>query len=332
MHFFYNALGIAGISYKGIKYNYVLDAYGHVSQIHKDGRLIGAYSYDAFGNHEIVYYTTDTEEIALLNNNPFRWKGYYQDVDTQIIWIGKVPYNKELGEWLSEAFIQGMDSQMMRGISLYPYMGIDPVVYLDSSGNSWESYWKTGIGFVAATALLAVTAVAVVASGGTLLIPALIGAGIGAGTSVIGQGVGNMMSGKGFFDDFSVESVFFGTIAGAAFATGVGGLFGAIGIGAVSNGGLSAMQQQSWTNIGIGALVGGAAAGVGYGLGKLVSTQVFKNSDVVFSDIYQMTLMDTNKFNAVMIAFASTYYTFIPSATNGAARAVINYLNKLRGE
>lgn len=50
-----------------------------------------------------------------------------------------------------------------------------PVMYTDSTGHSWESFWKTTFGVMAGIAIGAVAVTAIIASGGTLLVPALIG-------------------------------------------------------------------------------------------------------------------------------------------------------------
>ena len=142
-------------------------------------------------------------------------------------------------------------------------------MYTDITGYAPE-WIKLAVGTIAIIALAAVTVGAILVSGGTLLIPALIGAGIGAGTSFLSQGIGNFLSGKKFFDDFNIESVLVASLAGAAFATGFGGFWGAIGIGSLSNGGLAAIQQQSWESIGVSIVIGGFAAGVGYTMAEPV--------------------------------------------------------------
>lgn len=209
---------------------------------------------------------------------------------------------------------------------MYSYIYNTPVMYTDSTGHSWESFWKTTFGVVAGIAIGAVAVTAIIASGGTLLVPALIGLGIGAGTSLIGQGLANVSNGIGFFEDVNWMSVGLGGVSGFAFATGVGVLFGAIGIGVLSSAGSSAFEGESWGNIGINALLGGAAAGIGYGAGKFLGNHIFKNSDLVFNDIFQMTRLDTNIVNGAVIAFRATWYTFIPAVTPGITRGIIKYL------
>lgn len=170
------------------------------------------------------------------------------------------------------------------------------------------------------------TVAAVIASGGTLLVPVLAGFVIGASVSVIGQGIGNLASGNGFFEGISWQSVIMGGLAGWAFATGVGGFWGAVAIGAISNAGTSALETKSWANIGLSALVGGVAAGIGYGAGRLVGRVVFGKSDLVFKDIFNLAIQDTGKIMASMIAIRATYYTFAPMLTTGITRGLSKFL------
>ena len=97
----------------------------------------------------------------------------------------------------------------------------NPIMYSDESGHSPDSIWKKLLGVVG-VGLAVVTVAAVVASGGTLLVPVLVGAGVGAGLNLVGQGVSNLSQGKGFFEDINWGNVALGGLSGAAFATGVG--------------------------------------------------------------------------------------------------------------
>lgn len=92
----------------------------------------------------------------------------------------------------------------------------------------------------------------------------------------------------------------------AVFATDVGGLWGAVAVGAVSNAGTSALENKSWANIGASAIVGGVAAGIGFGLGRVVSNYVFKNSGMTFMDYFELGIIDTNVIVAAGHAFAAS--------------------------
>ncbi len=222
--------------------------------------------------------------------------------------------------------IDYLDYESINGLNLYCYCGNNPVMGYDPYGTfDWNKFFKTALGVVAAVGLAALAVGATIATGGSF---GLLAAGfaLGATTSVVGQGVGNLISGESFFNDISLTSVLMGGLAGAAFITGVGGLWGAVGIGAIQNAGTSALENKSWGNIVASGVIGGVAAGVGYGLGKVVSNYVFKNSGMTFMDYFNLGRIDTNVFNASIHAFSASWYTFLPSITTSASRGLIKAL------
>ena len=246
--------------------------------------------------------------------------------------VGHRYYNPEWGRWIQPDDIEYLDPTNINGLNLYAYCNNDPVNYTDRSGHSPDSVWKTLFGVAVGVGLFALTAVAVVASGGTLLVPVLVGAGIGAGINLASQGISNLKNDKGLFEDINWGNVILGGLSGAAFATGIGGFWGAVGIGAASNAGMSALEGNSWLNIGISAGVGAIAAGVGYGAGKFVSKYIFKNNGFTFTDYYETALIDTGKKMAALIAAGTVGYTFLPTIATGATRGVSNFIGNWIGD
>lgn len=302
-------------------YFYIRNILGEIIGITNEaGELVVEYIYDAWGNIEGI---TGSQAGGIGQENPFRYKGYYYDAETGLYYCNSRYYNPEWGRWLSADDVSYLDAEDINGLNLYAYCGNNPVMGYDPNGTI---DWKKVFGYTAAFGLAALTVTAVIASGGTLLVPALIGFGIGSSVTFLGHGIGNALSGENFFKDMSVESIVMGGLAGAAFATGVGGLWGAIGIGALSNAGTSALEDKSWGNIILSGAVGGIAAGLGYSAGKLIGRAVFGKTDLLFKDVYQLALLDTNKFFAATIAFRATYYTFAPTVTPGIIRGATKFL------
>ena len=283
---------------------------------------MASYKYDAWGN---VISKTGT----LADINPFRYRGYCQDNETNWYYLSSRYYDSFVGRFINadDVGILSETAGEINGLNLYAYCYNNPVMYTDSTGCSpfWDGV-KKALGWVALAGLAVFTVAEVIASGGTLPIPVLAGFAIGASISLVGQGVGNLASGKGFFEGISWQSVVMGGLAGAAFATGIGGFWGAVAIGAVSNAGTSALENKSWANIGLSFVVGGVAAGVGYGAGRLVGRAVFGKSDLVFKDIFNLAIQDTGKIMASMIAMRATYYTFAPMLTTGMTRGLSKFL------
>ena len=206
--------------------------------------------------------------------------------------------------------------------------------YADPLGNSPDSIWKTLLGVIFGIGLAAVAIGGLIASGGALLAPVLIGAGIGAAVNLVSQGAANLMAGEDFFDDINWWNVGLGALSGAAFATGIGGLGGAFAIGAVSNAGMSAFEQKSWANIGFSAVIGGLSAAVGYGAGKFLSNKLINvNTNLSFSNYRQMAMVDGARFGARnYVALMSKVYTMGPTFATGATRSAIKTIgNKIGG-
>ena len=217
----------------------------------------------------------------------------------------------------------------IHGLNLFAYCLNNPIMGYDPNGKfDWNKFWKKLFGVTAIVGLAVFAVGATILTSGSL---GLLAAGFATGTatSIVGQGVGNVLSGESFFNDISLSSVIMGGIAGAAFITGFGGFLGAVSIGAISNAGISALENKSWANITASAIVGGVAAGVGFGLGKIVSNYVFKNNGLSFMDYYNLGRIDANAFISVSHAFLASWSTFLPSIVTSISRGAIKALGNL---
>ena len=311
-----------GFIYNSNTYYYIRNLQGEIIYIvNQEGYVLGEYKYDAYGN---ILNLNELQDVALINS--IRYKGYYYDVETQLFYCNSRYYSPELCRWISPDSIEYLDPQSINGLNLYCYCGNNPVMGYDPNGTfDWNNFWKTALGVTAAVGLAALAIGATIVSGGSF---GLLAAGfvMGAAASFVGQGIGNVLSGENFFNDFSLSSIIMGGLAGAAFITGVGGFWGAVAIGAVSNAGTSALENKSWANIGASAIVGGIAAGIGFGVGRVVSNHVFKNSGMTFMDYFELGIIDTNAIFAAGHAFSASWYTFLPSLATSASRGVTKAL------
>ena len=86
----------------------------------ESGIKVAAYEYDAWGNHTI---TLDTNSIGSLN--PFRYRGYYYDNETQLYWVSSRYYSPELCRWISPDSIEYLDPQSINGETFQTY----PIFY-----------------------------------------------------------------------------------------------------------------------------------------------------------------------------------------------------------
>jgi len=102
------------------------------------GSKIGSYTYDAWGNHtySTVSGNTSLENRIVSTYNPFRYRGYYYDVETQWYYLQSRYYNPNWGRLLNA------DSALydhMFGFNMYAYCYNNPVSYIDSTGENAEA-------------------------------------------------------------------------------------------------------------------------------------------------------------------------------------------------
>ena len=167
-----------------------------------------------------------------------------------------------------------------------------------------------------------------------MLVPVLVGAGVGAGLNLTGQGISNLSQGKDFFEDINWGNVTLGGLSGASFATGVGGLWGAVAIGATANAGMSALDGNTWTNIGVSALVGGVSAFAGFKMGKMVSNKLLNiNTNLGIGNYINMARVDgAGFFSRSVVASISKLYTMGPTIATSIGRGVTKLTGNYIGD
>ena len=155
------------------------------------------YDYTAFCICTILSDST-IDHIGTVN--PFRYKGYYYDVETQLFWVFSRYYSPELCRWISPDSIEYLDPQSINGLNLYAYCGNDPINKYDPTGH------------------FAIT-----------LTTLLIGSGVAFATGMAGYAV---RTGINKSEDFKVQNMFieggFNAVSGALSVLGgyLGGMAG----------------------------------------------------------------------------------------------------------
>ena len=92
------------------------------------------YVYDAWGNHAVIDTNGNdiTSGIGVLN--PFRYRGYYYDTETELYYLQTRYYDPEVGRFISADDVSYLDPESIFGLNLYAYCNNDPVNYVDPSG------------------------------------------------------------------------------------------------------------------------------------------------------------------------------------------------------
>ena len=216
---------IPAMKYNGSTYIYRKDVQGNIiALLDSNGRIVVKYAYDAWGNYAagaLDYYdgkvqfknvnsdkafNADYEKYKQLANiNPFRYRGYYYDTETELYFLKTRYYDPEVGRFISPDSIEYLDPETINGLNLYAYCLNNPIIYSDPYGTwSWSSFWR-GLGYII-TGVGAIVAGALVMASGVALVPMLIAAGvtIGAGalTTINGAAeIGEAIGGYNYMKD-----------------------------------------------------------------------------------------------------------------------------------
>ena len=221
----YDASGLASITYNGTLYfvqkNFLGDI---VALVDQNGNVVAKYVYDAWGNGKVCNAsgTENTSSSFIGNINPFRYRGYYYDVETGLYYLQTRYYEPRAGRFLNADSVDYIAPDIIGGLNLYAYCNNNPVMYSDPEGTA--AWWEWLIAGLATTALIVGAVVATVSTGG-IAAAVLTGAAVGASLSVATQAT----TGDIDLGQFAVDTVV-GAISGA-FSFGVSNIASSIGKG-----------------------------------------------------------------------------------------------------
>ena len=126
----------------------------------------GEYVYDAWGNFRIISYNyIDTVgELILSKYNPFRYRGYYYDIETGFYYLQSRYYNPEWGRFLNADGYINANGDML-GYNMFAYCGNNPVMGYDPTGEwNWSKLFS-GANLLAIGAVAVATAATVLTCG-----------------------------------------------------------------------------------------------------------------------------------------------------------------------
>lgn len=140
IYYIYGVDGIAGFNYNGVTYLYRKNVQGDITHIYRkngdrDLVEVAHYAYDAYGNTEIV---SETDKIGSLN--PFRYRGYYFDIETKLYYLISRYYDPETCRFISADSIEYLDPETLGGLNLYAYCCNNPVMNVDPTGKFLLSF------------------------------------------------------------------------------------------------------------------------------------------------------------------------------------------------
>ena len=253
LEFLYDTTGVAGMIYGGNTYIYRKDPQGNIVAIlDNQGKTVVKYVYDAWGNHAVlclnrvqlendVYTEVFTDQDgtfdvgyevyqALGKTNPFRYRSYYFDTETELYYLKSRYYDPEVGRFITIDDISYLDPESINGLNLYAYCGNNPVMFIDETGKA-PKWWQSiliGVGIIVGAAIIA-TAISFTGGGaaaffiaagkvilGGIKVAVTVGIGSGiirAGKTVITGGTINEVGQSfvlGFADGFLAGSIYAG--------------------------------------------------------------------------------------------------------------------------
>ncbi|WP_448864565.1 RICIN domain-containing protein [Dorea sp.] len=209
MDFLYDDKGnVFAVDYKDKLYFYQTNLQGDITGIvDSNGNQVVTYTYDSWGK---LLASTDNSGVDLAKKNPFRYRGYYYDVETGFYYLNDRYYDPKARRMLSaDDNINLMMSIEFYGKNLYLYCDNNPVSRRDDEGEFWH-----------------------------ILAAGAVSAAIGMATAVLE----NKVSGNAWYDGLA-ESAVTGFVSGAIAGSGLGPVGQAIGQGTVT---LAAEGYSLW--------------------------------------------------------------------------------------
>ena len=129
-----------------------------------NGTKIGMYVYDAWGTCTVVHTTTSTslEKSILSTYNPFRYRGYYYDVETGFYYLQSRYYNPSWGRFLNADGYINANGDII-GYNIFCYCGNNPIMGYDPTGSiNWDYLREFGENCVkVAVATICITGAAI---------------------------------------------------------------------------------------------------------------------------------------------------------------------------
>ena len=139
LYYFYDANGtVTGMYYNNVLYYFRKNLQGDVTGIYNaNGTLVVEYEYTPYG---AIFAITDangndisTNATHIANINPFRYRGYYYDIETGFYYLITRYYDPVVGRFLNaDAFIS--TGQGIIGNNMFAYCGNKPVMFSDPRG------------------------------------------------------------------------------------------------------------------------------------------------------------------------------------------------------
>ena len=169
LHFFYDAQSRpAKVSYNSVIYTYIHNLQGDViGLLDNSGALVVEYRYDAWGK---PIATTGSMAATLGKRNPFRYRGYVYDEETELYYLRSRYYNPTVGRFVNADAVEYVEYGMMLN-NLFAYCSNVATMQADEDGEIGElvlgflaeavTFVKAAVASIVAAPIVPVAAVCV---------------------------------------------------------------------------------------------------------------------------------------------------------------------------
>lgn len=135
--YFYNPDGTLNyFIYNGAVYHYVYNAQGDIWRLYAGFTMVAEYEYDAWGNPTAIKDGAGNDVSGnashIANINPFRYRGYYYDVETGFYYLQSRYYDPAIHRFVSmdDPAVLGEDQGSVMQYNLFAYCLNDPVTVI----------------------------------------------------------------------------------------------------------------------------------------------------------------------------------------------------------
>ncbi len=138
IYYLYDYTGLIGLNYNGETFYYVRNLQGDIIGIINDNsEQVVTYEYDSWGKVLSIKDASgnlivDSNNIGYIN--PFRYRGYYYDNETELYYLNSRYYNPEWKRFINADTILCANKDILSP-NLYAYVSNNPIMYSDPTGH-----------------------------------------------------------------------------------------------------------------------------------------------------------------------------------------------------
>jgi len=132
INYLYDINGVAGMQVNNDRYYFIKNIQNDIIGIvDEENQLVGRYTYDSWGQITSIEAINNSN---IVNINPFRYRGYYYDIETNLYYLNSRYYNPVWGRFLNVDKLVGANQDLM-SYNLYAYVSNSPITKIDFNGD-----------------------------------------------------------------------------------------------------------------------------------------------------------------------------------------------------